>query len=117
MMRITSLALVVVVVVLSGCSGSASIVTTSNEVGGIQEGARWGIVKYFNQGPAFVVNARKADARKKMEAYCAPLPYRVLAVKEVPTGSIPPADQRAWRRIEDTPVGSHVYLKFECGEQ
>ena len=112
MKRITSLA--VVVVVLSGCS--ASIVTTSDEVGGVQEGPRWGIVKYPDQGPEFLVNARKADARKKMAAYCASLPYRVLSVKEIREGSIPPADQRAWRRIEDTTVASFAYLMFECVE-
>ena len=111
MKRVTSLA--VVVVVLSGCS--ASIVTTSDAVGGVQEGPRWGIVKYPDQGPEFLVNARKADARKKMAAYCASLPYRVFSVKEIREGSIPPAEQRQWRSIEGT-VGSYAYLMFECVE-
>ena len=112
MKRITSLA--VVVVVLSGCS--ASIVTTSDEVGGVQEGPRWGIVKYPDQGPEFLVNARKADARKKMAAYCASLPYRVFSVKEIREGSIPPADQRHLFLLTEGTVGSYAYLMFECVE-
>jgi hypothetical protein len=97
-------------VVATSCS--ASIVTSSDKLGGVQDGPRWGIVKYLNQGADAVIDARAADARKQMQKFCAPIQYRVTATSE--------RDSSFFLLLEGTGGGgssSYLYIRFECVEQ
>ena len=55
-----------------GSFGCARMVETSDELGGVQTGNRWGIIRYPKLG--------KDDAIKKMTDYCAPLSYKISTV-------------------------------------
>jgi hypothetical protein len=100
-------ALLVLGLASSGCS--ASIVVSSDTLGGVQEGPRWGIVKYLNQGADSVIEARASNAREKMAQYCSPLNYKVTATSE--------KDSSMFLLLEGSGGGgttSYLYIRFEC---
>ncbi len=96
--------LIFVPIIFISCT-TASMVTSSGDLGGIQDGPRWGVVKYLNQGADFVINDRKADARKKMRDFCYPDNYRVVQT----------STQNEWMTYQGS-GGSfgYLYIKFEC---
>ena len=99
----------IITILLSGCS--ASIVASSDTLGGVQEGPKWGIVKYLNQGADAVISERQKDARKIMEKFCNPNNYKVVGLNE--------KDKSTFFDYDGTGGGggsSYVYIKFECVE-
>jgi hypothetical protein len=67
------------VILLSGCTSlfPAQMVQTSDDAGG-QVSKRWGVVSFINQGWPGAVEARKKQAREKMQAYCGSANYNVV---------------------------------------
>lgn len=61
--------LLVIVLAVSGC---AKLIETSDSLGGIQDGPKWGIVEY---GPG-----TKEKAIEIMQEYCRPINYKILSV-------------------------------------
>ncbi len=92
------------IIALGGCA-TATLVTSSGDLGGVQEGPRWGVVKYLNNGADAVIKERKADARRIMREFCAPDNYKVVSLGENST----------WATYKGS-GGSFNYLhaKFEC---
>ncbi len=87
----------------------ATMVTGSSDLGGIQDGPKWGVVRYLNQGIQSVVDARKADARRQMADYCRPTQYRVTETNE----------KDKWEVYISEGWGgggsmSYMYIRFEC---
>lgn len=96
---------------LGGCS--ASMITSSDSLGGVQAGPRWGIVKYLNQGDDGVIKSRQDSARKLMERFCNPLNYRVVQIGQQ-------SDFFAYLGGSGAGFGgaagtfNYLYIKFEC---
>lgn len=53
-------------------NGCAVMVETSDNLGGVQTGNRWGLIKY--------AQATRKDAIKKMTKYCSPFSYKIASV-------------------------------------
>ena len=70
---------VALILLVGGCA-TASLVATSGQLGGVQDGPRWGVVKYRSSGIA--AERSREKARGIMSRYCAPGRYRVVAVNE-----------------------------------
>lgn len=108
-------AIVLLSMLVAGCAGGryARMVETSETFGGVQSGPRGGLVEYvewtnYKYGYAALFRGtaedRHQDALSKMEAYCAPHPYKVL---------------RTQRRTEYGSKGSryrYVTVQFVCVE-
>jgi hypothetical protein len=98
---------------LSSCAGSAELVTTRGDLPDASpNGKRGGIVNYADDGSAWARKRRRADAFKKMAAYCAG-DYRVINEGQAlgATMMIP---------AEGMPVASSAnrwVLNFECSER
>jgi len=106
-MRTTNIILIFIPIFFVSCT-TASMVISSGDLGGIQDGPKWGVVKYLNQGADSVINARKADARKKMRDYCYPDNYRVVQT----------STKDEWMTYQGS-GGSfgYLYIKFECANE
>ena len=61
---------------LTGCT--ASMVTSSDALGGVQEGTRWGIVRILIQGSESAMEERQEHSRRLMTEYCTPKRYKVI---------------------------------------
>lgn len=101
---IIKLSMLMGLLILCGCT-TATLVTSSGDLGGVQSGPRWGIVKYLNQGADQVIDARKKDARRIMTEFCMPFRYKV-----VETGN-----QSSWAAFQGS-GGSmdYLHIKFIC---
>ena len=78
-------------------TGCAQMIETSDDLGGVQNGNRWGVIKYSS--------ATRQDAKKKMIAYCRNGQYKIISVN----------DSSDVIYANGTPVPrQHNTAKFEC---
>ena len=103
------LLLVFLMLGLSGCS--ADLVTSSDDLGGVQSGPKWGIVKYLNGGADFVINIRKNSARDIMTKTCNPMKYKVIDFNSNTTTSF-----AVYNGSGGGGSSEYIYIKFECVE-
>jgi hypothetical protein len=98
---------VLLFIALGGCT--ATMIDSSDRIGGQQDGPRWGILRYQRGWSDTALSMRQASAREQMEEYCAPQEYRI-------------ADQHAEREYRTVVTSSYaqsgsvdiVYVRFEC---
>lgn len=93
----------VVLILLAGCG--PVMVVSSDTLGGVRDGPKWGIVKYLNQGADFVIKERSDAAKKIMERFCNPDNYRVLTF-----------DEKTDIVMAYNTLGTfnYLYVRFEC---
>ena len=74
-----NLFMLAVLIVVTGCQTGATLISTSEGLGGIQKGPKWGVVQYpiYPNHPN-LANESMENARHQMENFCVPQNYRVV---------------------------------------
>ena len=98
--------MVLVFFLLVGCT--PVMVSSSDMLGGVRDGPRWGVVKYLNQGADVVIQGRRDSAKKMMTKFCSPNNYIVLGLRE-----------KSDIIIFNNAGGSYnyLYIRFQCVER
>ncbi len=114
--RIVILTLAALLTVAIPAGFAATMVVTSDDAEGVQEGPRWGILKYLNEGTEKRIQARQKKARKKMKRFCAKQNYRVVGERDRRVTELHWIWGRTWE-IAGPPIDQrYLFVKFECIE-
>lgn len=93
---------------LSGCIGGGNWVRQTVEPKG-------GTIEYSDDGAVFVVESRREDAIKKIEQYCAPGGYKIMAQDYGSQVVGQTVSQGAFGMVNVNNISSNsVYLHFVC---
>jgi hypothetical protein len=97
-----ALALLLAAFILGAC---ATMIDSSDSLGGQQEGPRWGVLRYQRGWSDTALALRQASARRQMSEFCEPDAYRIVSSE---------ADRQI--RVSGSYAGEVdvMYVRFEC---